>query len=463
MSSLRVITCVLFLSSLSLSQVGFKKSGYDTTNFNGSVAVGDFNGDGYPDIVALDGPHGQLTIDRNNGDGTFARTAQYSISTLENSGWVQTADFDGDGKLDLVFWVAFSQQMELWHGNGDGTFKFWKDVPNLVGPPLTVQLTDVNKDGAVDLVALECEDGRDTTCFAKVYLNDKLGNFTPTDGPSIAKVMDMVVADFNGDGKPDIIISVYGPEMMLALYPGNGDGTFGPLISSPTTSAGALTVGSFNKGDAALDIAISSPPTVSVYLNNGKGSFGLRSKPAAGSQVFALAAGPINGDGYQDLLAVNTDFDTQIGNLQYLLGQGNGYFNSPVKINYSFTSPGAPVIRDLSLNGRHDIVVPAGATYILTNTNAAITCAPPAVAGLAAKFCTQVQPSIVSQTVRISGNSPVGVARMELWIDGKKSYGLWSDQLSLNITLAPGPHRIAAVAVDQFGHYAESVQLVTVP
>ena len=105
----------------------------------------------------------------------------------------------------------------------------------------------------------------------------------------------------------------------------------------------------------------------------------------------------------------------------------------------------------------------SGATYVLTNTNAAITCAPPAVAGLAAKFCTQVQPSRVSQTVKISGNSPVGVARMELWIDGKKSYGLWSDQLSFGITLAPGPHRIAAVTVDQFGHYAESVQLVTVP
>ena len=105
----------------------------------------------------------------------------------------------------------------------------------------------------------------------------------------------------------------------------------------------------------------------------------------------------------------------------------------------------------------------SSATYVLTNTNAAITCAPPAVAGLAAKFCTQVQPSRVSQTVKISGNSPVGVAPIELWIDGKKSYGLWSDQLSFGITLAPGPHRIAAVAVDQFGHYAESVQLVTVP
>jgi len=153
MSSLHVIACVLFLSSLSLSQVGFKKSAYDTTNFNGSVAVGDFNGDGYPDIAALDGPHGYLTIDRNNGDGNFTRTTQYSISTLENSGWVQTADFDGDGKLDLVFWVAFSPQMELWHGNGDGSFTFWKDVPNLVGPPLTVRLADVNKDGAVDLLA----------------------------------------------------------------------------------------------------------------------------------------------------------------------------------------------------------------------------------------------------------------------------------------------------------------------
>jgi FG-GAP repeat. len=124
MSFLRVMGYVLFLSSLCVAQVGFKTSGYNTANLDGSVAVGDFDRDGYPDIAAIDRANGQLSIYRNSKNGTFTGTGQYDITTLGNPSWVDTADFDGDGKLDLIFWTAFSQQMELWHGNGDGTFSF---------------------------------------------------------------------------------------------------------------------------------------------------------------------------------------------------------------------------------------------------------------------------------------------------------------------------------------------------
>jgi hypothetical protein len=65
--------------------------------------------------------------------------------------------------------------------------------------------------------------------------------------------------------------------------------------------------------------------------------------------------------------------------------------------------------------------------------------------------------------VKASGNSPAGVNQMQVWIDGKKKYVKWNDQLSKRFTLSSGKHKIAVVANDKFIGSAKTIVNVTVP
>jgi hypothetical protein len=128
--------------------------------------------------------------------------------------------------------------------------------------------------------------------------------------------------------------------------------------------------------------------------------------------------------------------------------------------------------RDLNLDSRHDLAVAdAGvpfatpAVVVVTNTtsNAAI-CAPPSSANLAAKLCSPTS-STGSRTftVKASGNSPTGVRRVELWIDGVKKYNSPDDRLLTVVTLPSGSHKFEIVAVDQLGAVAKTSKTISVP
>jgi hypothetical protein len=129
------------------------------------------------------------------------------------------------------------------------------------------------------------------------------------------------------------------------------------------------------------------------------------------------------------------------------------------------------VARDFNLDSRHDLAVAqfgtfgaVPATVVFLNTNSATICAPPSSANLAARICApNSQPSSDTITVLASGNSPTGVRRVELWIDGKKKYNAPDDQLQFKITLPPGTHKLEIGAVDKFGAIAKTKKFVTVP
>jgi hypothetical protein len=118
----------------------------------------------------------------------------------------------------------------------------------------------------------------------------------------------IAVADFNGDGKADLAVSS-GQTTAIAIFLGNGDGTF-TQGATPTTSSYtyALTVGDFN-GDGKADLALASvvPETTTVLLGNGDGTFTAAPQPASsGEAEWAIAAGDFNGDGIPDLAVANS-------------------------------------------------------------------------------------------------------------------------------------------------------------
>src|SRR4051794_30255845 len=163
--------CVLGLaltSTLATAQITFSKTAYGSGQSPNTPAVADFNRDGKPDFATIEAGN-QLTIFLNTGSGKFAQKAQYAVVTNDNATNLDTADLNGDGIPDLIIGKQYVSEFEIWYGNGDGTFRFGKDVSVYSPDAYGLQLGDFNNDGKVDVAWVYNDD---TSSIAWVYLND---------------------------------------------------------------------------------------------------------------------------------------------------------------------------------------------------------------------------------------------------------------------------------------------------
>jgi hypothetical protein len=125
-------------------------------------------------------------------------------------------------------------------------------------------------------------------------------------------------------------------------------------------------------------------------------------------------------------------------------------------------------IRDIDLDGRHDLISNAGglgmsAAIMALNSNGTVNCPPPPSGAIHAKLCTPgTSTSSTTFTVKASGNSPVGIQRLELWVDGTKRAQILNDQLLKTLTLSAGTHTITIVAVDQYLGISKTTRTVNV-
>jgi hypothetical protein len=310
------------------------------------LAVADLNGDGRPDL-AVGTLGGGLEVLLGTGDGTFGPPATYLPGALINS--LVTADFNGDGRPDLaVATETFDEngnptgsKLEVLLGSGDGTF----------GPPATylagvdvtsLAVADLNGDGRPDLAVGTSGGG------LEVLLETGDGTFGPpaTYLPG-AFINSLATADFNGDGRPDLAVGTDdGVEVLL----GAGDGTFGPPATS-TAGAGvnSLAVADLN-GDGRPDLAVVNDQGVEVLLGAGDGAFGPPATYLAGAFATSLAVADLNGDGRPDL-AVGTDSGVEV-----LLGAGDGTFGPPASY-LAGALVNSLAVADLNGDGRPDLVV----------------------------------------------------------------------------------------------------------
>ena len=328
-------------------------------SFPAAVAVADFNGDSRVDMVAA-GPNA-ITILLGNGDGTF-RTSASIPNTSTGPATIAVGDFNLDGKPDIAVSNGGSSITVLL-GYGDGTFQspvqYQADQFSNV-----VTVGDFNGDGKPDL-AIVGYSVDPTYTFDILNVAILLGNGDGTfRAPAVYAIdgfgQSIVTGDFNGDGKTDLAVTDNnGVDILL----GNGDGSFQPFINYPAgLNPGSIAVGDFN-ADGKLDLAVgninfdsgvSNQNNVSILIANGDGTFQPPVNYAASNYPAAIAVSDFNGDGKLDLAVANDITQT----VSILLGKGDGTFGPPLNQNLTF-GPMSIAVADFNGDGSVDIAVPS--------------------------------------------------------------------------------------------------------
>jgi hypothetical protein len=357
-----------------------------TGNQPAAGASADFNGDGIRDLAIMASYSNAVYILLGNGGGTFKAAngspingvgstpcgSQYQASNCS----LAVGDFNNDGRADLAETSDFDNTVIILLGNGDGTFTPASGSPITVGNfPEAVEIGDFNNDGVLDLAVANAND--DTI---SILLGNGNGTFTAVaPAPTGGFPLYLAVADFNHDGAADIAVSNEADSTVSVLL-GNGDGTFTPATNSPIQNfnynPAQIVAADFN-GDGYPDLAVAdfipinqNPPTVDqksnvvIMLGHGDGTFhpGPGSPITVGLYALALVAADFNQDGHTDLAVdnygVNTDPPTQT--LEILIGDVNndGGFTQPLPTTQLGNSPNQLIAADFNGDGTTDLAIP---------------------------------------------------------------------------------------------------------
>ena len=385
-----ILTAGLLLSAIGLAMAQLQFSGqtdYPVGNSPYGIAVGDFSGDKKLDLVVANTGDQTISILLGNGDGTFQPAIDVSVAASPAYAYVAVADFNGDGKLDLV--LSNGNDIAILLGNGDGTFQTPVLYP--VGSNYgAVWVADFNGDGKPDLLTVDGHDG-----LISVLLGNGDGTFqapqVTTTGGSVPYV---AIADFNGDGKLDVatglrIGTAFSNTGSVIVMLGNGDGTFqAPVTSSVGFDPEFLVSSDFNH-DGKQDLAIEGltaactprygcdyTKTVWALAGNGDGTFAPASPVTNVTQIYigiggatggstadALAVADLNNDGNPDLIVLNQAVGIQESNvvgasprLDALLGNGDGTFQ-PLQTFLTATVPSWFLVGDINGDTLADLIV----------------------------------------------------------------------------------------------------------
>jgi len=348
---------------------GFTASGtspFATGTHPTSLATGDFNGDGNTDLAITNSIDDTVTILLGNGSGGFtaASGGPFAVGHAPNS--IAVADFNGDGYADLAVANSADITVTLLLGNGNGGFAPAGGSPFTLGSRPTYLIAgDFNNDGNADL-AVASFFGNNVSILLG---NGNAGFSTPSGSPITVGhgPSGLAMGDFNGDGKPDLAVA-NNTDNDMSILQGNGDGTFNSLATVPVSAHPvSVAVGDLN-GDGKADLAVtgqSATKNLTVLFGNGSGGFTAANPTpfTAGMTAQCVAIGDFNGDGKADLAIANSGSN----NVTVLLGVDNP---TQLKITQapSNGTAGVPL-------GNVVVQVEDAAGNLMTGSTAAITMA----------------------------------------------------------------------------------------
>jgi hypothetical protein len=467
----------------------------------------DVNNDGLTDIVQDTGQSpSAFSVSINYGNGTFKAPVTYTLpgsSTIPNC--IAAADYNNDGNVDLAVPLLNTNQVAVYLGNGDGTFKSpvisTIDLPSgYVFSSAGCAAADFNADGDIDLAAWTNYGQNSSSAVTEIYVlkGEGNGSFNSSPYPALANStsfqpdQQLFVGDYDSDGKADIAATTSiedneGNTATTTIHVLYGNGNFTFDATTPYTGNGLISIGSGDlNSDGFTDLwaltnGHSANQQLGTFYGNASRTFESYwidtplSNPV-GASVDGwywqpqLTMADYNGDAYMDLAAVAMNSNYAAGYMEFFLSNGQpGQFSTQViSLPYTYPFESEPVAGlfngnyltpDAILNQTPNGGSPPQNTpsYLTTELNHASTgyfgpCQYPK-SGEGFNPCQGGTVTGSTVLFSTSADSFGKLRKIELWVDGKKvseQHHTWDSHayFDYSSTYSNGYHQATFYAAD---------------
>lgn len=273
-----------------------------------SLEVKDVNNDQLPDLVYLGDPPG-LFVEYQQKDGGFSRGRSFDVPDAQTAIWsLDVADLNGDGRNDIAF--LGKQHLYIVYQDESGRLKEPTEFRLSEGKANLIRLLDINEDGATDVVYLS----DDQQFPVRVRFQDKTGGLGPERRLAIDPPRGVTYA--NVDGKPGqemLMISNLSGRLLVYTLQQQQEGEENPyqLVTYPFEKTGSapqtdLAIADFD-GDGRPDVVMgdSESPRLVLYRRNGEAGLGLGTSYPSMLGASLLRAVDVDKDGKSDLLTLS--------------------------------------------------------------------------------------------------------------------------------------------------------------